>query len=42
MGLLLSFMFLWNMLGAMILLPALATFLLPEKLFVKQKHMETV
>jgi predicted RND superfamily exporter protein len=35
MGLLLSFMFLWNMLCAMILLPALATFLLPERLFRK-------
>jgi uncharacterized protein len=33
MGLLLSFMFLWNMLGAMILLPALASFLLPAGLF---------
>ena len=29
MGLLLAFMFLWNMLGALILLPALARFLLP-------------
>jgi predicted RND superfamily exporter protein len=29
MGILLAFMFLWNMLGAMILLPALAYFLLP-------------
>jgi uncharacterized protein len=29
MGLLLAFMFLWNMLGALILLPALAYFLLP-------------
>ncbi len=29
MGLLLAFMFLWNMLGALVLLPALATFLLP-------------
>jgi uncharacterized protein len=35
MGLLLSFMFIWNMLGAMILLPALAYFLLPQKLFKK-------
>lgn len=35
MGLLLTFMFLWNMLGAMILLPALATFLLPARLFHK-------
>ncbi|NNM58119.1 MAG: MMPL family transporter [Acidocella sp.] len=33
MGLLLAFMFLWNMLGAMILLPALAYFLLPPRLF---------
>jgi hypothetical protein len=31
MGLLLAFMFLWNMLGALVLLPALAHFLLkPE------------
>lgn len=28
MGLLLAFMFLWNMLGALVLLPALAHFLL--------------
>ena len=33
MGLLLCFMFLWNMLGAMILLPALACFLLPARIF---------
>lgn len=33
MGILLAFMFLWNMLGALILLPALAYFLLPSKLF---------
>ncbi len=33
MGILLSFMFLWNMLGAMVLLPALAYFLLPPRLF---------
>jgi predicted RND superfamily exporter protein len=30
MGILLAFMFLWNMLGALILLPALACFLLPQ------------
>ena len=30
MGILLAFMFLWNMLGAMILLPALAYYLLPQ------------
>jgi predicted RND superfamily exporter protein len=35
MGLLLSFMFVWNMFGAMILLPSLAYFLLPERLFRK-------
>ena len=29
MGVLLAFMFLWNMLGALVLLPALAYFLLP-------------
>jgi len=31
MGLLLAFMFIWNMLGALILIPALAHFLLPAK-----------
>ncbi|MBB3178000.1 RND family transporter [Variovorax sp. Sphag1AA] len=30
MGILLAFMFLWNMLGALVLLPALARFLLPD------------
>jgi predicted RND superfamily exporter protein len=30
MGLLLAFMFLWNMVGALVLLPALARYLLPE------------
>ena len=35
MGLLLCFMFLWNMLGAMVLLPSLAHFLLPPSLFKK-------
>jgi predicted RND superfamily exporter protein len=30
MGILLVFMFVWNMLGALILLPALAYFLLPR------------
>ncbi len=33
MGILLAFMFLWNMVGALILLPALAHFLLPRKVF---------
>jgi predicted RND superfamily exporter protein len=36
MGLLLSFMFVWNMLGALILLPSLAYFLLPRRIFQKQ------
>ncbi|MES2260373.1 MAG: MMPL family transporter [Pseudomonadota bacterium] len=31
MGILLAFMFVWNMLGALILLPALASFLLPQR-----------
>ncbi len=31
MGILLTFMFLWNMLGALVLIPALATFLLSER-----------
>jgi hypothetical protein len=30
MGMLLAFMFVWNMLGALILMPALASFLLPS------------
>jgi predicted RND superfamily exporter protein len=38
MGLLLSFMFLWNMLGAMILLPSLAYFLLPPRLFASAQQ----
>ncbi len=37
MGILLAFMFLWNMLGALVLLPALAYFLLPPSLFVTDK-----
>lgn len=31
MGILLAFMFLWNMLGALILVPALASYLLPDR-----------
>ncbi|MNW15621.1 hypothetical protein D3C71_2141860 [compost metagenome] len=31
MGILLAFMFVWNMIGALILLPALAYFLLPAE-----------
>ncbi|MNP14387.1 hypothetical protein D3C76_1067090 [compost metagenome] len=34
MGILLTFMFLWNMLGALLLIPALSYFLLPDKRFV--------
>ncbi|TNC88255.1 MAG: RND transporter, partial [Thalassolituus sp.] len=38
MGILLTFMFLWNMLGALILLPALASFLLkPESMLARHK-----
>jgi len=40
MGLLLAFMFLWNMLGAMVLLPALASFLLPPHLFRPVRKVE--
>lgn len=36
MGILLAFMFLWNMLGALILLPALAHFLLKPSRFVER------
>jgi predicted RND superfamily exporter protein len=35
MGILLAFMFVWNMVGALVLLPALAHFLLPQKLFAE-------
>lgn len=41
MGLLLAFMFLWNMLGAMILLPSLAYFLLPPRLFSAVKKAKS-
>lgn len=38
MGILLTFMFLWNMLGALILLPALARFLLrPDRIIARHK-----
>lgn len=37
MGVLLTFMFLWNMIGALVLIPALAHFLLPQRLFVKNR-----
>ena len=35
MGILLAFMFVWNMVGALVLLPALAHFLLPQRLFAE-------
>ena len=31
MGILLTFMFLWNMVGALVLIPALSHFLLPDR-----------
>ncbi|OZG74003.1 RND transporter [Hahella sp. CCB-MM4] len=43
MGLLLFFMFLWNMVGALWLLPALARFLLnPEKMVAKARAAEAI
>ncbi len=42
MGILLAFMFLMNMLGALILLPALAYFLLPQKVFAAKSAAVTV
>jgi len=36
MGILLTFMFVWNMLGALILIPALSHFLLPTRMVCKQ------
>ena len=42
MGMLLTFMFIWNMIGAMWLLPALAHFLLkPESFVAKQRTRES-
>jgi predicted RND superfamily exporter protein len=38
MGILLAFMFVWNMVGALVLLPALAYFLLPVRLHEKQEE----
>ena len=43
MGILLFFMFLWNMIGALWLLPALARFLLrPEKMVAKARAAEAM
>jgi predicted RND superfamily exporter protein len=40
MGILLVFMFIWNMLGALILLPALATFILkPAQIIARHKEV---
>ena len=36
MGILLTFMFLWNMVGALVLIPALSHFLLPDRLHVRK------
>ena len=36
MGILLTFMFVWNMLGALVLIPALSHFLLPTS--VRRRH----
>ena len=41
MGVLLAFMFLWNMLGALILIPALSYFLLPTSAVHKQQESAT-
>lgn len=38
MGILLAFMFVWNMVGALVLLPALAYFLLPTKLYGRKEE----
>ncbi|MFA7282749.1 MAG: hypothetical protein WC100_21895, partial [Sterolibacterium sp.] len=40
MGILLAFMFVWNMLGALILLPALARFLLAPEATAKTARSE--
>ena len=37
MGILLTFMFLWNMVGALVLIPALSHFLLPTSVFRKRR-----
>ncbi|WP_437882942.1 efflux RND transporter permease subunit [Pseudomonas sp. LRF_L74] len=42
MGILLAFMFVWNMLGALVLLPALAYFLLPPARLAEQPGSQTV
>ena len=42
MGMLLTFMFIWNMIGAMWLLPALAHFLLKPERFVEKQRLREV
>jgi len=37
MGILLTFMFLWNMIGALVLIPALSHFLLPTAVVRKAR-----
>ena len=37
MGILLTFMFVWNMLGALVLIPALSHFLLPTSMVLKRR-----
>jgi predicted RND superfamily exporter protein len=39
MGILLAFMFVWNMLGALVLIPALSHFLLPQGSLVKRRTL---
>lgn len=41
MGVLLAFMFVWNMVGALVLLPALAYFLLPQRKVKAQEAADT-
>ena len=41
MGILLTFMFLWNMLGALVLIPALSYFLLPTSALHKSRPSTT-
>ena len=40
MGILLTFMFVWNMVGALVLIPALSHFLLPTSVVRKAPHVE--
>jgi len=40
MGILLAFMFFWNMIGALVLIPALSQFLLGTPVNVQKSHYE--